>query len=122
MRACAPLAVIVALALPAAAQEARAFACTGDDGPLRLLIGAGGALVTRAQGQEIGFDRPVTRRDNGPVVAFAAVTPLDTTLLLTLDRTSPESTGSRLMITEHGRDADGPRITSLTATCRPEGG
>ena len=122
MRARVIVAVIAALALPAVAQEASAFACTGDDGPLQLLIGAEGALVTRAEGQEIGFDRPVTRRDTGPVQAFAAVTPLDTTLLLTFDRSGPDGAEGRLMITEHGRDADGPRITSLTATCRPKRG
>jgi hypothetical protein len=122
----------MALPMTAAAQDAFACTvtstctgtdpCTAGDGALRLRIGAEGALVTRAEGQEIGFDRPVTRRGPGPVMAFAAVTPLDTTLLLTFDRTSPEGTDSRLMITEHGRDAGGAQIVSLTATCRPEEG
>jgi hypothetical protein len=128
------LAVLCLMALPAGARAQDAFSCTvtatctgsdpctAGDGALRLRIGADGALVTRAEGQEIGFDRPVTRRDTGPVMAFAAVTPLDTTLLLTFDRTSPEGTDSRLMITEHGRDANGARIVSMIATCHPEEG
>ena len=91
--------------------------CTIIDHPLRLLIAQEGALVTSGAGHQMGFDRPVTLTERGPVRAFAAVTLLDTTMLLTFDRDA-----GTLMFTEHGRDAAGPRAVTSTATCRPEGG
>jgi hypothetical protein len=130
LRALFPAFALVTLATGAAAQDdPDAYACTStaicealapcrtDDRPLRLLIAREGALLTGDAGQEIGFDRPVTRTERGPVTAFGAVTLLDTTLLLTFDRDA-----GTLIFTEHARDADGPRAVTVIATCRAEDG
>lgn len=127
MRALLAASCLAGLATAGSAQEFEAYACTtlatcegtapclSDALPLRLLIGPEGALLTGAAGQEIGFDRPVTRTARRPVIAFGAVTLIDSTLLLTFDRDA-----GTLIFTEHARDADGPRAVTVTATCRLE--
>ena len=123
------LPAIGAAALPVAAAEPEAFACTvttvcespapchSSNHLLSLLIGREGALVTDQAGHQTGFDRPVTRTERGPVRSFASLTLLDTTLLLTQDREA-----GTLVITEHARDTDGPVVITQFATCRPEEG
>jgi hypothetical protein len=127
LRALVPAFILAALSTAAAAQVSYSCTttaicegiepCTTADHTLRLLIAREGALVTGEAGQEIGFDRPVTRADRGPITAFAAVTLLDTVLLLTFDREA-----GTLIFTEHARDAAGPRAVTWTAACRPDGG